>query len=62
MHSIGLYAKDDGLKGETFESGGVLYEHVVSDDEGENVKEEGGDDRGESDDAGAPEEEVNDEP
>jgi hypothetical protein len=51
MHSIGLYAKDDGLKGETFESGGVLYEHVVSDDEGEDANEEGADD--ESDDAGA---------
>jgi thioredoxin-like negative regulator of GroEL len=50
MHSIGLYAKDDGLKGETFESGGVLYEHVVSDDEGgDATKEDGDDGRGEDD-------------
>ena len=39
MHSIGLYAKDDNNKAETFESGGVLYDHVLSDDEDE--KEEG---------------------
>ena len=36
MHSIGLYSTADGDKAETFESGGVLYEHVVSDDEDEN--------------------------
>jgi len=37
MHSIGLYSTADGDKAETFESGGVLYEHVVSDDEDENA-------------------------
>jgi thiol-disulfide isomerase/thioredoxin len=40
MHSIGLYSTADGDKAETFESGGVLYEHVVSDDEDENANEE----------------------
>ena len=44
MHSIGLYAKDDNNKAETFESGGVLYDHVLSDDEDEN--EEGSDSNG----------------
>ena len=41
MHSIGLYAQDDGNKANTFESGGVLYEHVLSDDEDEDENEEG---------------------
>lgn len=41
MHSIGLYAKNDGDKAETFESGGVLYEHVLTDDEDEGDDEEG---------------------
>ena len=37
MHSIGLYAKDDGNKAEMFDGGGgVMYEHDISDDEGEN--------------------------
>ncbi|KAL3774698.1 hypothetical protein ACHAW5_003770 [Stephanodiscus triporus] len=54
MHSIGLYTKDDGSKAETFESGGVLYEHVVSDDEDENVNEVDGGDR--ESDVSAPEE------
>jgi hypothetical protein len=40
MHSIGLYSTADGDKAETFESGGVLYEHVVSDDEDENANVE----------------------
>lgn len=40
MHSIGLYAKDDGNKAETFESGGVLYDHVLTDDEEEDGEEE----------------------
>ena len=49
MHSIGLYAQDDGNKAETFESGGVLYDHVLSDDEdeedaAENVEVEENDD------------------
>mmetsp|Transcript_23625 Transcript_23625/g.36196 ORF Transcript_23625/g.36196 Transcript_23625/m.36196 type:complete len:810 (+) Transcript_23625:48-2477(+) len=54
MHSIGLYSQNDGNKAETFESGGVLYDHVLSDDEeeeeeedataAENVEEEDGDD------------------
>jgi hypothetical protein len=57
MHSIGLYAKDDGSKAETFESGGVLYEHVVSDDEDESANEMGGGDR--ESDASAPEEGLN---
>ncbi|KAL3785263.1 hypothetical protein HJC23_002718 [Cyclotella cryptica] len=36
MHSIGLYAKDDGNKAELFDGGGgVLYEHDVTDDEAE---------------------------
>ena len=35
MHSIGLYSQNDGSKAETFESGGVLYDHDVSDDEDE---------------------------
>ena len=35
MHSIGLYSQADGDKAETFESGGVLYDHVLSDDEDE---------------------------
>ncbi len=35
MHSIGLYAKDDGSKAEVFESGGVIYEHDVTDNEDE---------------------------
>lgn len=35
MHSIGLYSQNDGNKAETFESGGVLYDHDISDDEGE---------------------------
>ena len=43
MHSIGLYAQDDGNKAETFESGGVLYDHVLSDDEEEDGEEEDGD-------------------
>ena len=40
MHSIGLYAQDDGNKAETFESGGVLYDHVLSDDEDEEDEED----------------------
>ena len=35
MHSIGLYSQNDGNKAETFESGGVLYDHDISDDEEE---------------------------
>ena len=35
MHSIGLYSQNDGNKAETFESGGVLYDHDISDDEDE---------------------------
>lgn len=48
MHSIGLYSQNDGNKAETFESGGVLYDHDISDDEdegdadaSESVEEEG---------------------
>ena len=48
MHSIGLYAKDDNNKAETFESGGVLYDHVLSDDEDEN--EEGSSNGGDEED------------
>jgi len=44
MHSIGLYAKDDNNKAETFESGGVLYDHVLSDDEDENEEGDVGED------------------
>ena len=50
MHSIGLYSQNDGNKAETFESGGVLYDHVLSDDEeeeedatAENAEEDGDD-------------------
>ena len=40
MHSIGLYAKDDGNKAEMFDGGGgVMYEHDISDDEVENKEE-----------------------
>jgi thioredoxin 1 len=51
MHSIGLYAKDDGCKAEVFESGGVIYEHDVSDheDEQEYVEDNSIDDVDESD-------------
>jgi thiol-disulfide isomerase/thioredoxin len=35
MHSIGLYSQNDGNKAETFESGGVLYDHDISDDDEE---------------------------
>lgn len=55
MHSIGLYAKDDGSKVESFESGGVLYDHVLTDDEDENM--EGGEDEEE---AGENDEEADD--
>ena len=41
MHSIGLYSQNDGSKAETFESGGVLYDHDVSDDEAEEEEESG---------------------
>ena len=38
MHSIGVYAKDDGAKGELIDGGGgVWYEHDVSDDDDANV-------------------------
>jgi len=38
MHSIGLYAKDDGNKGELIDGGGgTLWEHDVTDDEAEEV-------------------------
>ncbi|KAL7541281.1 hypothetical protein ACHAXR_010771 [Thalassiosira sp. AJA248-18] len=58
MHSIGLYAKDDGNKAESFESGGVLYDHVLSDDEDEDVDgDEGG---GDEKEAGENEEEGSD--
>ena len=41
MHSIGLYAKDDGNKAEMFDGGGgVMYEHDVTDDEEEVVADE----------------------
>ena len=43
MHSIGLYAQDDGNKMESFESGGVLYDHVLSDDEEEGDEAKEGD-------------------
>jgi len=37
MHSIGLYAQNDGKKAEEFDGGGgVMYEHDVTDDEDEN--------------------------
>ena len=49
MHSIGLYAQDDGNKAETFESGGVLYDHVLSDDEEEDGEEDGDGDEEEAD-------------
>ena len=49
MHSIGLYAQDDGNKAETFESGGVLYDHVLSDDEEEDGEEDGVGDEEEAD-------------
>ncbi len=51
MHSIGLYAKDDGCKAEVFESGGVIYEHDVTDheDEQEDVEDNDIDDVDESD-------------
>ncbi|GKY92503.1 hypothetical protein MPSEU_000220700 [Mayamaea pseudoterrestris] len=40
MHSIGVYAKDDNAKGELIDGGGgVMYEHDVSDDEEEKVKD-----------------------
>lgn len=41
MHSIGLYSQNDGSKAETFESGGVLYDHDVSDDEAEEEESSG---------------------
>lgn len=50
MHSIGLYAKDDNNKAETFESGGVLYDHVLTDDEDEGDEADGGDGEGDEDD------------
>jgi len=50
MHSIGLYAKDDGNKAETFESGGVLYDHVLTDDEEEDDDNEGEEKGDEADD------------
>jgi thiol-disulfide isomerase/thioredoxin len=42
MHSIGLYSTKDGSKAEEFESGGVVYEHDVTDieDEPEEVVED----------------------
>mmetsp|Transcript_26980 Transcript_26980/g.57808 ORF Transcript_26980/g.57808 Transcript_26980/m.57808 type:complete len:861 (+) Transcript_26980:33-2615(+) len=63
MHSIGLYAQDDGKKANTFESGGVLYEHVLTDDEDEDmeggeVEEEAADI--EEEEAGENEEEADD--
>lgn len=50
MHSIGLYAKDDGNKAESFESGGVLYDHVLTDDEEEDDDVEGEEKGNEADD------------
>lgn len=47
MHRIGLYAKDDGSKAETFESGGVLYDNVLTDAEDEDM--EGNEDGEEAD-------------
>ena len=42
MQSIGIYAKDDHLKGELIDGGaGALYEQDVSDDEDETQEEEG---------------------
>ena len=45
MHSIGVYAKNDNLKGELIDGGGgVMYEQDVTDDEdegAENVEDEG---------------------
>eukprot|EP00578_Thalassiosira_sp_NH16_P024238 CAMPEP_0181102566 /NCGR_PEP_ID=MMETSP1071-20121207/14389_1 /TAXON_ID=35127 /ORGANISM="Thalassiosira sp., Strain NH16" /LENGTH=807 /DNA_ID=CAMNT_0023185559 /DNA_START=52 /DNA_END=2475 /DNA_ORIENTATION=- len=60
MHSIGLYAKDDGNKAETFESGGVLYDHVLTDDENEDDEDEDdeGGGAGEKDDSADSEEQV----
>ncbi len=54
MHSIGLYSQNDGNKAETFESGGVLYDHDISDDEeevAENAEEEKNDDDDENNSA-----------
>lgn len=40
MHSIGLYAQNDGKKAEEFDGGGgVMYEHDVTDDEDEETDE-----------------------
>ncbi len=52
MHSIGLYSSADGDKAETFESGGVLYDHVLSDDEdeGEDVPVENAEEEGDEED------------
>lgn len=41
MHSIGLYAQNDGKKAEEFDGGGgVMYEHDVTDDEDEEIQEQ----------------------
>ena len=44
MHSIGIYAKDDNVKGNLVDGGGgVMYEQEVTDDEeegAENVEEQ----------------------
>jgi len=55
-HSIGLYAKDDGDKAETFESGGVLYEHVLTDDEDEGEEDGGDEEKGDEADENEEEE------
>jgi len=52
MHSIGLYAKDDGNKAELFDGGGgVLYEHDVTDDEPEDENGENENDNSKDNDS-----------
>mmetsp|Transcript_33865 Transcript_33865/g.51943 ORF Transcript_33865/g.51943 Transcript_33865/m.51943 type:complete len:131 (-) Transcript_33865:874-1266(-) len=41
MQTVGIYGKDDNLKGELVDGGGgTLYEHDVTDDEGEPPEED----------------------